>query len=87
MTKQNYDSAVEQADRLRTTINTAGWADIQKFMADKKAYYTQITLTERKDFNKIIHAQAFVEAIDTINLEINGLIREGDEADKLRKKK
>ena len=83
----NYDSAVDQADRLRATINTAGWLDILKFMADKKAYYTQIALTERKDFNQIIYAQAFVEAIDTINLEINGLIREGDEASKLRKKK
>lgn len=85
MTKQNYDSAVEQADRLRTTINTAGWKDIQNFMATKKAYYTQITLSERKDFNKIIHAQAFVEAIDTINLEIMGLIREGEEAGRLKK--
>ena len=83
----NYDSAIEQADRLRTTINTAGWKDIQDFMATKKAYYTQITLTERTNFNQIIYAQAFVEAIDTINLEINGLIREGEEAEKLRKKK
>ena len=83
----NYDSAVDLADRLRTTVNTAGWQDIQDFMAMKKAYYTQITLTERKDFNEIIHAQAFVEAIDIINLEINGLIIEGDEASKLRKKK
>ena len=83
MTK--YDSAIEQADRLRTTINSAGWQDIQKFMADKKAYYTMIALSE-KDINKIYYAQAFVEAIDTINLEINGLIREGDEAGKRKKK-
>jgi len=83
MTK--YDSAIEQADRLRTTIATAGWQDIQKFMADKKAYYTMIALSE-KDISKIYYAQAFVEAIDTINLEINELIREGDEAG-LRKKK
>jgi len=83
MTK--YDSAIEQADRLRATINSAGWQDIQKFMADKKAYYTMITLSE-KDINKIYYAQAFVEAIDTINLEINGLIREGEEAG-VRKKK
>ena len=81
----NYDSAIEQADRLRTTINTAGWKDIVKFMADKKAYYTTIALSE-KDISKIYYAQAFVEAIDTINLEINGLIREGEEAG-LRKKK
>ena len=81
----NYDSAIEQADRLRTTINSAGWQDIQKFMADKKAYYTMIALSE-KDISKIYYAQAFVEAIDTINLEINGLIREGEEAG-LRKKK
>ena len=83
MTK--YDSAIEQADRLRTTINSAGWQDIQKFMSDKKSYYTMIALSE-KDINKIYYAQAFVEAIDTINLEINGLIREGEEAG-LRKKK
>jgi len=81
----NYDSAIEQADRLRTTIATAGWQDIQKFMADKKAYYTVIALSE-KEISKIYYAQAFVEAIDTINLEINGLIREGEEAEKLRKK-
>jgi len=81
----NYDSAIEQADRLRTTIATAGWQDIQKFMADKKAYYTMIALSE-KDISKIYYAQAFVEAIDTINLEINGLIREGEEAG-LRKEK
>jgi len=83
MTK--YDSAIEQADRLRTTINSAGWKDIQQYMADKKAYYTMIALSE-KDISKIYYAQAFVEAIDTINLEINGLIREGEEAG-LRKKK
>jgi len=82
----NYDSAIEQADRLRTTIATAGWQDIQKFMADKKAYYTVIALSE-KEISKIYYAQAFVEAIDTINLEINGLIGEGEEAEKLRKKK
>ena len=86
MTKENYDSAVDQADRLRITINTAGWADIQKFMAGKKAYYTQISLSE-KDISKLYYDQAFVEAIDTINLEVMGLIREGNEAEELRKKK
>ena len=80
-----YDTIIEQSDRLRATIATAGWQDIQKFMADKKAYYTMIALSE-KDISKIYYAQAFVEAIDTINLEINELIREGDEAG-LRKKK
>ena len=84
MTK--YDSAIEQADRLRTTINSAGWQDIQKFMADKKAYYTMIALSE-KDISKIYYAQAFVEAIDTIFAEINALINVGEEAEKIRKKK
>lgn len=83
--KTDFTSVIEKSDRLRTTIKSAGWADIQAFMADKKAYYTQIALSERKDFNKIIHAQAFVEAIDEINLEIMGLIREGEEAEKLSK--
>ncbi|HDP36349.1 MAG TPA: hypothetical protein ENN27_00550 [Candidatus Atribacteria bacterium] len=80
-----YDEIIEIADRIRTTINTAGWKDILNFMKNKKEYYTQIALTE-KDLYKIYYAQAFVEAIDTINLEINGLIREGNEAEKLRKK-
>lgn len=81
---QNYDSAIEKADRLRALIKSAGWQDIQQFMADKKAYYTQIALSE-KDYNKILSAQAFVEAIDLIDLEIRGLIREGEEAEKLSK--
>ena len=80
-----YDTIIEQSDRLRATIATAGWKDIQDYMATKKAYYTMIALSE-KDISKIYYAQAFVEAIDTINLEINGLIREGDEAGKRKKK-
>lgn len=85
MTKQNYTSAIELSDRLRTTINSSGWLDIQKFMADKRQYYTDVALTEKCKLPIINHAQAFVEAIDTINLEIRGLIREGEEAGKLKK--
>ena len=81
----NYDSAIERAGRLKTTLATPGWQDIQAFMADKKAYYTQVALTSLIH-NTIIHAQAFVLAIDTINSEIEGLIREGEEAEKRKKK-
>ena len=82
----NYNSAVEQADRLRTTINTAGWKDIVNIKNDKKAYYTQIAITE-EDHNKIIRAQAYIMAIDDIFLEIEALINLGDEASKLKKEK
>ena len=83
----NYESAIEKAGRLKTTLATPGWQDILKFMNDKKSDYTQIALTERKDINNLIHAQAFVETIDTIISEIDGLIREGEEAEKISKKK
>jgi len=83
MTK--YDSAIEQADRLRTTINTAGWKDIVNIKNDKKAYYTQVALTE-KELSKIYYAQAYIEAIDNLFSEIDALINVGDEAQKLKKK-
>lgn len=82
----NYDSAIDRSERLKTTLATPGWQDIRQFMSDKKAHYTQIALTE-KDINKIYYAQAFVEAIDTIQSEIEGLIREGEGAEKRSKKK
>lgn len=82
----NYDSAVEQADRLRTTINTAGWKDIVKIKNDKKAHYTAKALTE-KEISKIYYAQAYVEAVDNLFLEIEALINLGDEAGRLSKKK
>lgn len=81
----NYDAAIEQADRLRTTINTAGWKDIVAIKNDKKTYHTQIALTE-KDFNEILRAQAYIMAIDDLFLEIEALLNVGDEA-QLRKKK
>ena len=82
----NYDSAIDQADRLRTTINTAGWKDILKIKNDKKAHYTEKALTE-KEISKIYYAQAYVEAVDSLFLEIDALLNLGDEASKLRKKK
>ena len=82
----NYDSAIERAGRLKTTLATMGWQDIEAFMKDKKAYYTQMALSE-KDINKIYYAQAFVEAIDYIRSEIDALIKLGDEAEKRKKKK
>ena len=81
----NYDSAIEQADRLRTTINTAGWQDILKIKNDKKGYYTLKVLTER-ELNKIYYAQAYVMAIEDIFAEIDALIKVGDEAEKRKKK-
>ncbi len=84
--KVNYDSAIEQADRLRTTINTAGWQDIVKIKNNKKAYYTDKALTE-KELNKIYYAQSYVEAIDNLFSEINALINVGDEAQGLKKNK
>ena len=82
----NYDSAIERAGRLKITLATMGWQDIEAFMKDKKAYYTQMALSE-KDINKIYYAQAFVEAIDYIRSEIDALIKLGDEAEKRKKKK
>jgi len=84
MTK--YDSAIEQADRLRATINTAGWQDVIRIINIKKAYYTDKALTE-KEINDIYYAQAYVQAIDDFVLEINALLNVGDEANKLSKKK
>lgn len=84
MTKQNYDSAIDQADRLRTTINTAGWQDIVKLKNDKKEYYINKALSE-KELNKIYYAQAYIEAIDNIFLEIDALINIGNEADEIIK--
>jgi len=81
----NYDSAVELADRLRTTINTAGWQDILKIKNDKKGHYTNKVLTER-ELDKIYYAQAYVMAIEDIFAEIDALIKVGDEAEKRKKK-
>jgi len=81
----NYDTAIELADRLRTTVNTAGWQDICEFMNGKKGYYTDITL-KSKDMNEILHAQAYVMAIADILSEIDALIKVGDEAEKRKKK-
>ena len=82
----NYDSAIEKAGRLKVTLATLGWQDIEALMKNKKAYYTGVALSE-KDISKIYYAQAFVEAIDYLKSEIEGLIREGDEAEKISKKK
>jgi hypothetical protein len=82
----NYDSIIEQADRLRTTINTIGWQDILKIKNDKKEYFVNKALTE-KDINKIYYAQAYVEASDNIFREIDALIKNAEEAEKLRKNK
>ena len=82
----NYDSAIEKAGRLKTTLTTMGWQNIEAIMKDKKAYYIQMALSE-KDINKIYYAQAFVEAIDHLKSEIDALIKLGDEAEKIKKKK
>ena len=82
----NYTAAIEQAKDLRTTINTIGWRVIQQFIEGKKAYYTQIALTS-KEINIILHAQAYVMAVEDILAEIDALIKVGDEAEKSKKKK
>ena len=82
----NYAAAIEQAKDLRTTINTIGWRVIQQLMDGKKAYYTQIALTS-KEINIILHAQAYVMAVEDILAEIDALIKVGDEAEKSKKKK
>ena len=82
----NYAAAIEQAKDLRTTINTVGWRVIQQLMEGKKAYYTQTALTS-KEINIILHAQAYVMAIEDILAEIDALIKVGDEAEKIKKKK
>ncbi len=84
MKTNDYKTIIDNADRLRTTVNTAGWQDILKIKEDKKAYYTQVALTER-DLNKIYYAQACVEAIDIIFNEVEMLIKQGEEAGKISK--
>jgi len=84
MKTNNYKQIIDNADRLRTTVNTAGWQDILKIKDDKKAYYTQVALKE-KDLNKIYYAQACVEAIDIIFNEVEMLIKQGEEAGKISK--
>ena len=84
MQTNDYKSIIDNADRLRTTINTAGWQDILKIKEDKKAYYTQQALTER-DLHKIYYAQACVETIDIIFNEVEMLIKQGEEAGEISK--
>jgi len=84
MKTNDYKQIIDNAARLRTTINTAGWQDILEIKEDKKAYYTQVALTER-DLNKIYYAQACVEAIDIIFNEVEMLIKQGVEAEKISK--
>jgi len=84
MKTNDYKQIIDNADRLRTTINTAGWQDILRIKEDKKAYYTQVALTE-KDLHKIYYAQACVEAIDIIFNEVEMLIKQGEEAGEISK--
>ena len=80
----DYKLIIDNADRLRNTVNTAGWQDILRIKEDKKAYYTQVALKE-KDLNKIYYAQSCVEAIDIIFNEVEMLIKQGEEAGELSK--
>ena len=80
----DYDSAIERADRLRTTVNSVGWKDIVEIINNKKAMQTQIALTE-KEHKSIIHAQAYVSAINDILAEIDALITVGEEAGRRKK--
>ena len=80
----DYDTAIEQVDDLRTTIATHGWQIITQTWKTKKAHYTQIALTS-KDINIILHAQAYVMAIEDILAEVDALIKVGNEAEKMKK--
>ena len=82
----NYESAIEKAGRLKTTLATMGWQDIEALMKNKRADYVKAALSE-KDINKIYYAQACVEAIDYLKSEIEALINAGEEAEKISKKK
>ena len=84
MQTNDYKTIIENADRLRATINTPGWQDIVKIINDKKEYWLQKVLTE-KELNKIYHAQAYVEASDMLLMEIDARIKQGDEARELSK--
>ena len=84
MQTNDYKTIIETADYLRSLIKTPGWNIIQKFLNDKREYYTQGLLTE-KDMPKILYAQAYVSVIDAIYFEIAELIKQGEEADKLKK--
>jgi len=84
MKTNDYKSIIDNADRLRTTVNTAGWQDILRIKDEKKAYYTQVALTEH-DLHKIYFAQACVEAIDIIFNEVEMLIKQGVEAGEINK--
>ncbi len=84
MQTNDYKQIIDNADRLRTTTNTAGWQDILNIKGDKKAFYTQVALTER-DMNKVYYAQACVEAMDLIFNEVEMLIKQGEEAEKIKK--
>ena len=84
MQTNDYKSIIDNADYLRSLVKKPGWKIIQKFMADKREYYTQVALTE-KDMHKIYYAQAYVSIIDTINYEIDMLIKQGDEAGEISK--
>ena len=84
MQTNDYKSSIEIADRVRVTIKTAGWQDILKIINDKIAYYTQKALTE-KELNNIYYSQACVEVANMFLSEIDAIIKQGEEADKLKK--
>ena len=84
MQTNDYKTIIDNADRLRSTINTPGWKDIVKIKDDKKEYWIEKACTE-KELAKILYAQACVEAFDMIFSEIDACIKQGDEARGLNK--
>jgi len=69
----------EKADQLRALFNMAGWQVVQELLQTKKAYYIE-KLKREKELNKIYYAQAMIETIEWIEIELKSIIREGEDA-------
>jgi len=69
----------EKADQLRALFSMAGWQVVQELLQTKKAYYIE-KLKREKELNKIYYAQAMIETIEWIEIELKSIIREGEDA-------
>ena len=86
MTTQDLDRAIERAGRLRTTLATDGWKDIEVIIRDKREELTRQLINE-KDLTKMPAIQANIASMDYLTSEIMALIQVGLEAEKRKKKK
>ena len=69
----------EKADQLRALFSMAGWQVVQELLQTKKAYYIE-KLKREKELNKIYYAQAMIETIEWIEIELKSIVREGEDA-------